>query len=68
VVGSVEDLLCVLVTRVPDYRSRGSGFDSMRNEIFFEVVAQVLGPLSLIRIIEELFGINRIGSGLENRD
>jgi hypothetical protein len=42
------------VVRVPGYRSRGSGFDSRRYQIFREVVGQERGPLSLVRIIEEL--------------
>jgi hypothetical protein len=46
--------LCGLVVRVPDYRSRGAGFDSQRYQIFWEVVGLERGPLSLVRIIEEL--------------
>jgi hypothetical protein len=42
------------VVRVPGYRSRGSGFDSRRYQIFREVVGLERGPLSLVRIIEEL--------------
>jgi hypothetical protein len=42
------------VVRVPGYRSRGSGFDSRRYQIFREVVDLERGPLSLVRITEEL--------------
>jgi hypothetical protein len=34
----VGDRLCGLVVRVPGYISRGSGFHSRRNQIFWEVV------------------------------
>jgi hypothetical protein len=54
-----QDRLCGLVVRVP-------GFDSRRYQIFWEVAVLEQGPLSLVRIIEELFQRN-IGSGLENR-
>jgi hypothetical protein len=43
-----------LVVRVPGYRSRGSGFDSRRYQIFWEVVGLERGPLSLMSTIEEL--------------
>jgi hypothetical protein len=46
--------VCGLVVRVPSYRSRGPGFDSRRYQIFWEVVSLERGPLSLVRIIEEL--------------
>jgi hypothetical protein len=36
------------------YRSRGTGFDSWRYKIFWEVVGLERGPLSLVRITEEL--------------
>jgi hypothetical protein len=42
------DRLCGLVVRVPV-------FDSRRYQIFWEVVGLERGPLSLVRIIEELF-------------
>jgi hypothetical protein len=48
------DRLPGLVVRVPGYRSRGSGFNSWRYQIFSEVVGLERGPLSLVRIIEEL--------------
>jgi hypothetical protein len=43
-----------LLVWVPGYRARGSGFDSRRYQIFEEVVGQERGPLSLVRITEEL--------------
>jgi hypothetical protein len=46
--------LCGLVARVSGYRSRGPGFDSRRYLIFLEVVDLERGPLSLVRITEEL--------------
>jgi hypothetical protein len=46
--------LCGLVVRVPGYRSRGPGFDYRRYQIFCQVVGLQRGPLSLVRIIEEL--------------
>jgi hypothetical protein len=60
------DRLCGLVVRVPDYRSRGPGFDSLRYHIFWEVVGLERGPLSLVSTIEELLGRNSSGFGLEN--
>jgi hypothetical protein len=42
------------VVNVPGYRSRGPGFDSRRYQIFWEVVGLERGPLSPVRIIEEL--------------
>jgi hypothetical protein len=48
------DRLCGLVVRVPGYRSTGPGFDSRRYQILWEVVGLERGPLSLVRIIEEL--------------
>jgi hypothetical protein len=46
---------------------RWSGFNSRRYQIFWEVVGPERGPLSLMRIIEELFQGNK-SSGLENRN
>jgi hypothetical protein len=51
---TICDGLCGLVVRVPGYRSRGSGFDSRRYQIFWEVVGLERGPPILVRIIEEL--------------
>jgi hypothetical protein len=62
------DSLCGLVVRVPDYRSRGPGFDSRRYKIFWEVVGLERGPLSLVITTEELLGRNSSGSCLENRE
>jgi hypothetical protein len=43
------------VLRVPGYSPRGPGFDSRRYQIFFlEAVGLERGPLSLVRITEEL--------------
>jgi hypothetical protein len=50
----VEDRLRGLAVRVPGYRSRGPGFDFQRYKIFWEVVGLERGPLSLVRITEEL--------------
>jgi hypothetical protein len=57
-----------LVVRVPGYRFTGPGFDSRRNQIFWEVVSLERGLLSLVRIIEELLEWNSGGSGIENRN
>jgi hypothetical protein len=61
-----RDRLCGLVVRVPGYRSRGPGSIPGATR-FSEVVRLERGPLSLVRIIEELFQGNS-GSGLENRN
>jgi hypothetical protein len=55
------------MVRVPGYRSWGPGFDSRRYQIFWEVVGLERGPLSLMRIIEELLEWKSSGSGQENR-
>jgi hypothetical protein len=62
------DRFCGLVVRVPDYRSRGPGCDFQPYRIFLVAVSLKRGPLSLVKIIEELLGRNSSGSGLENRD
>jgi hypothetical protein len=59
-----HDRFCGLVVRVPGYRFRGPGF----YQIFSEVVGPERGPLSLVRIIEELLEWKSSGSGLENRN
>jgi hypothetical protein len=46
--------LCGLVVRVPGYRSRGPGCYSRRYQIFCEILGLERGPLSLVKIIEEL--------------
>jgi hypothetical protein len=61
------DRLCGLVVRVPGYRSWGLGFDSRRYQIFLRVVGLEWGPLSLVRITEELLEWKSSGSGKENR-
>jgi hypothetical protein len=58
------DRLCGLVVKVPACKSRGPGFDSRCYQIFWEVVRLERGPLSLVRITEELFKWNS-GSGLK---
>jgi hypothetical protein len=55
--------LCGLVVRVPGYRPRGPGFDSRRSQILWTVVGLERGPLSLVRIIEELLEWKSSGSG-----
>jgi hypothetical protein len=61
--------ICCKVVRVPGYRSRGPGFDSRRYQIFWEVVGLERGPLSLVRITEELLEWKSSGSGSrKNRD
>jgi hypothetical protein len=50
----VRDRLSCLVGRVPGCRPRGPGFGSRRYEIFCIAVALEWGPLSLLRINEEL--------------
>jgi hypothetical protein len=37
------------VVRVPGYRSRGLGFDSLRYQSFQEVLGLERGPLNLLR-------------------
>jgi hypothetical protein len=54
IVTQSSDSLYALVLRFRDYRSRGSGSDFRRYRFFFEVVDQERGPLSLVRINEEL--------------
>jgi hypothetical protein len=65
---NVVDRLCGLVVSVPCYRSRGPGFDSRRYQIFWDAMGLEQGPLSLVSKIEELFGRNSSGSGLEKRE
>jgi hypothetical protein len=62
------DRLCGLVVRVPDYRSRGPGFDSRHYQILWEVVRLKRCPLNLVSIIEQLLERKSIGCGLENRE
>jgi hypothetical protein len=51
--------------RVPGCRPRGPGFDSRRYKIFCIEMGLERGPLSPVRIIEELLEKSS-GSGLEN--
>jgi hypothetical protein len=43
-------------------------FDSLRYQIFWEVVGLERGPLSHVSTTEELLGRKSSGSGLENRE
>jgi hypothetical protein len=56
------------VVRVSGYKSRDPGFDSRRYQIFWDVVGLEWGPLSLVRITEELLEWKSSGSGIENRE
>jgi hypothetical protein len=51
---TINDCLCGLVIRVSGYRFRGPGFDSRRFWIFLEAAGMEPGPLSLVKITEEL--------------
>jgi hypothetical protein len=46
---------------------QGSGFDSQRYQIFWEVVGLERGPLSLVSTTEEVLGRESSGSGLQSR-
>jgi hypothetical protein len=65
--GLLPDLLCGPVVRVAGSRSTGLGFDPRRQQIFWEVVALELEPVSLVRIIDELDERKSSSSGLGNR-
>jgi hypothetical protein len=60
------NLLCGLVVRAPGCRYRDPGFDSRRYKIFWVAVGLERGPLSLVKINEELLEMKNSGSGLEN--
>jgi hypothetical protein len=62
------DRLCGLVVSSSWIQIQGSGFDSRRYEIFWEVVGLERGPLSLMSTTEELHERKSSGSGLENRE
>jgi hypothetical protein len=49
-----RDRLSGRVFRVPGYRFRGPRYNSRRYQIFWEAASLERGPLSLVRIIEEL--------------
>jgi hypothetical protein len=55
--------LCGLVVRVPGYRFRSPGLDSRRYQIFWEVLGQQRGKLSLISITEKLLELKSSGYG-----
>jgi hypothetical protein len=59
---------CVLVVRVPRYRTRGSGSILGATRFFWEVVGLERGSLSFLSTIEELLERKISGSGLENRE
>jgi hypothetical protein len=56
--------ICGLVVRDPGHRSRGPGFDFRH----YQILWQVVGPLSLVNRIKELLGGISSDSGLENRE
>jgi hypothetical protein len=60
---TIGDRLCGLMVRVPGYRSRGSGLDSRRYLIFWEIVGLERVPLNLVTTIEELLKWKISGSG-----
>jgi hypothetical protein len=49
-------------------QTQRSGFDSLRYQIFWEVVGLERGPLSLMSTIVELLGKKSSGSGVEIRE
>jgi hypothetical protein len=53
---------------VPGYRSKDAGFDSQRYHFILEILGLELGPLSLVRISEEILEWKSCGTSLENRD
>jgi hypothetical protein len=54
------------VVRVLGYRARGPGFDSGRYQLFCVAVGLERGPISLVRINEELIERKSSGSGIGN--
>jgi hypothetical protein len=48
------DRLCALVVRIPDYRSRGSGYDSGCYQIVRVAVGLKMGPLRIVRTTEDI--------------
>jgi hypothetical protein len=62
----------IIYIALPPWSSRQSSWlqilDSRRYQIFWEVVGLKQGPLSLVRIIEELLERKNIGSCLGNRN
>jgi hypothetical protein len=57
-----------MVVRLPGHRCRGPGFDSLRYQIFREVVGLERVPLSLVSTTEELLERKSSGSGLRSRE
>jgi hypothetical protein len=57
---------CGLVFRIPGCKLRGPGFYSRRYKIFRVAVGLEQGPLSLVRIYEELLERKSSDSGLKN--
>jgi hypothetical protein len=51
------------VVRVLGYRSSGPRFDSRRYQILLEVVGLEWGPLSLVRITEDILELKSSGLG-----
>jgi hypothetical protein len=62
----VKDRLCDVVARVLVRRPGSPGFDYRCYHIFRVAVALGLGPLSLVRINEELLERKSSGSDIEN--
>jgi hypothetical protein len=61
------DRLCGLVIRILGYSPRSPGFDSRCHQIFCVTVGLERGPLSLVRINEELRQGESRGCRIENR-
>jgi hypothetical protein len=59
---------CGLVVRVPDYRSRGAGFDSRRRQTFWEIVGLERCPLSIVNTFQKLLERKSSGFGLQSRE
>jgi hypothetical protein len=56
------------VARVPGYRSRDPVFDYLRYQIFWDVVGQERGPLSLVNNLRSYLNGKIAALGLEDRD
>jgi hypothetical protein len=68
-VPTFADRRCRVVSGTdPGYRFRGTGFDSRRYQIFWEVVYLRRGPLSLMSATEEILERKSSDSGLEIRE
>jgi hypothetical protein len=64
----ISDRLCSPVVRGPDYKYSGPVFDSRHYRILWEAEGLKRGPLSLVKISEELLERKSSGSGLETLD